>query len=129
MRDMTRASDVDVSMVRRAIKEEWELPARVREGLPALMMDIAGDTEADARARVGAGSVLVAMTRVNQADRHHADAMAQDDKHLALTAAEMVSRLKDQDLIDMARRSGQLGLLPARLREMAERDGATATGP
>ena len=58
----------DLSMVRRAIRERWEIPAEVLRSLPAELAEMASDKGLDDRARVNAAKVLVTMHGQNQKD-------------------------------------------------------------
>lgn len=55
-----------------------------------------------------------------QADRHHVDKLAQDDKHLAASWADTLSKVPPDELIAAAIRLGMVDKLPPAMREQAK---------
>lgn len=104
----------DLRMIGRAVRERWDLPPGTADVVPQVMLGIVEKCEED-RERIAAARVIVTMMGQNQADEHHADRVAQDDKHLQLDAARALAGVSQVDKIALIKRAGLGHLLPADL--------------
>lgn len=124
----------DLAIIERAIREGWDVPADVRTLAVDRMKKILGRDSVSIpcgdggtfdsvymadRNAIGATAQLRGMTGENQAERHHSDKLAQDDKHLALGVAELAAKISDADFIALAKKHQRLDLLPPALRAIA----------
>lgn len=125
----------DCGVLRRAAHEGWDVPAEDRPHIVSRMVGIVkrqtvtvatmmgpceSESVADGNA-IQAARVILAMTGQQQADRHHADKLAQDDKHLAVSWADTLAKVPPDELIAAAIRLGMVDKLPPALREQARK--------
>lgn len=129
----------DLRMMNRAIREGWDIPQEKRPAVVERLLDIVAKTEvtmmgvdgpvtltdkADTNA-IQAARVLSGMSSHNLSDIHHQEKQGNDDERLKNERASVLLRaMTDQDWIDMAVQHGKVAQLPARLREMAEKQDA-----
>jgi len=58
----------DLALVRRAIQARWNIPEHLRSLVPEAMAEILASPASEARDRIGAAKVVVAMEGQNQTD-------------------------------------------------------------
>jgi hypothetical protein len=140
----------DANLIRRAISERWPVSLERRQRLVTILGQIAetdvfeiekfetsdGGSESKGplrttgritmpnhRNQIAAARTLVAMVAQNQADEHHADDDANSKAGLQLSAAQLAASMTDLQKINLYIASGRPDLIPARLRELAKKEG------
>lgn len=123
-----------LQVLERAVNSGWDVPAVMRPKIvdrlyeitqrpsvevltKAGVFDSVGDADSNATA---AARVLLGMTGQTQADRHHTEKLAQDDKHLAVSWADQLAKANPDELIEAAIRLGLVDKLPPAMRERAK---------
>ena len=103
----------DRRMLARAMREGWDIKAKVRSDLPGTMAKIVFDELQRPIDRIGAARVIVAMQGQNQADRHHEDDLNLGTARLALDATQALAQMDDAGKRSLIEAAGLSHLLPA----------------
>ncbi len=82
------------------------------------------DPLAGAKVVISVARTLAMIEGQNQADDHHADKQANDDKRLVMDAVSLAAQLEADDLVRLAIKTGDVAMLPPSLQERAKALGA-----